>query len=943
MSRIRTRLESPPGSPGADPRKVLPINADDIASLSRNEALEQSDPHHKAATVQLPPQEVQEAKSQERKQARQQSSHLSIHLPPRDTSHLEPASSPSSTVGAHSATTPIHHEASTDTSPENDNSRYDAERLEHKGESVRTPPELRPSPEEIARKEQHDRIQQAQIEVSRREILGEDIEMEDAQPGVNSVDVKETSDTLKEGDTVTHEAAEVVEDVIMNKAETASTMATGRSVSTPATGEGTNQLSQEVPDSEADALSPIVDVRDVDSASGQNARSGPSDAAAVSQEKQVLTATTPPTAAPGRMVTRVSSGALRQKPVSEILGQIPPPNADGSSGLNDTKDFYNPESVSAKSRQSIQSPRVRTHVEKAKDKKRSKLATVTFPSAARSKTKTAKESNALVPSSVAKDDYFTDLFIVNAMAEKRGTASLENLIGSAHKTITTSNAFVPITEHQTLKVLKRIYNLQSSHKWSLRQPRRAPEPVRPTTHWDVLLQEAKWMRTDFREEKKWKLAAAKNLASACAEWVNDKENRSVLQIKTRIPEPKPNTTEVDDVDMLDDMGEGDDKPALVDGSLVNEFDEEPQLSLLETVSPAAIFALQDDDIVFGLRHSPTSQKLLEELPMYGMPLTVPQSDLPTSELDPDRFWKRPALPLSKFVDGRMELKYAPPPRKRSRFDYEDEDDDEDSVIFGESQGKEPILEPESTEVALFNPDHKHIRDRIHSSHQFRPPSEFAMPQQSFFECRTSSQWTWTEDDDLKGYVKQYSYNWSLIASLLASKSLFTSGAERRTPWECFERWIHLEGLPADMQKTHYFRTYTNRIDTANRIVMLQTVQPPPQPAINGQIQQPPPRKRPTTSVRVDRRRNQKHLTIVDAMRKLAKKRETSVQKQQHAAGMAAMRKANEAPAVRGQVHTPQDFSKLKADREEQMKERILQLQQRQEAQRRVGILGNNSA
>jgi chromatin modification-related protein VID21 len=71
------------------------------------------------------------------------------------------------------------------------------------------------------------------------------------------------------------------------------------------------------------------------------------------------------------------------------------------------------------------------------------------------------------------------------------------------------------------------------------------------------------------------------------------------------------------------------------------------------------------------------------------------------------------------------------------------------------------------------------------------------------------------------------------------------------------------------------------------------------------------------------------------MRKLAKKRETSVQKQQHAAGMAAMRKANEAPAVRGAVHTPQDFSKLKADREEQMKERLIQLQQRQEAQRRV--------
>jgi chromatin modification-related protein VID21 len=171
--------------------------------------------------------------------------------------------------------------------------------------------------------------------------------------------------------------------------------------------------------------------------------------------------------------------------------------------------------------------------------------------------------------------------------------------------------------------------------------------------------------------------------------------------------------------------------------------------------------------------------------------------------------------------------------------------------------------------------------------------------------------------------------------MLTSKSLFSSGAERRTPWECFERWIHLEGLPADMQKTHYFRAYTSRIEAANRNVMAQAAQAPQQANANGQVQ--PPRRRTTTSVRVERRRNQKHLTLVDAMRKLAKKRETSIQKQQHAAGLAAMRKANEVPQTRGPLHTPQDFSRLKHERDEQMKERLLQLQQRQEAQRRVHL------
>jgi chromatin modification-related protein VID21 len=211
-----------------------------------------------------------------------------------------------------------------------------------------------------------------------------------------------------------------------------------------------------------------------------------------------------------------------------------------------------------------------------------------------------------------------------------------------------------------------------------------------------------------------------------------------------------------------------------------------------------------------------------------------------------------------------------------------------------------------------------------------------MPLQSFFEHRIASQWTWDEDNELKGLVRDYSYNWSLISSILSSKSLFASGAERRTPWECFERWIHLEGLPADMVKTHYFRAYTNRIETANRIVMAQAQQMPQQPNANGQVQVPP-RRRPTTGIRVERRRNQKHLTLVDAMRKLAKKRETNAQKQQHAQGMAAMRKANEVPqaANRNVGHTPQDFSRMKAEREEVLRERMLELQRRQEANRRV--------
>jgi len=244
-------------------------------------------------------------------------------------------------------------------------------------------------------------------------------------------------------------------------------------------------------------------------------------AASTPRRTPPIPAAVPPTLE--RMTTRVASGAMRHKSVSEILGEIPKPNTTSSSERSATKgDSDSAGNSHSPSRSTTpQSPgtRVRSLVEKAKEKERSKLSTVIFPGRP---PKPASNDNAVLqngqPSETSKGDYFMPLFLATASTDKRGVPSLDNLLAAAHKTITTSNAYVPIEENQTAKVLKRIYNLQSSNKWSLRQPKRAPEPVRPTTHWDVLLQEAKWMRTDFREERKWKMITARNLAFACAEW-----------------------------------------------------------------------------------------------------------------------------------------------------------------------------------------------------------------------------------------------------------------------------------------------------------------------------------------------------------------------------------------------------------------------------------------
>lgn len=634
------------------------------------------------------------------------------------------------------------------------------------------------------------------------------------------------------------------------------------------------------------------------------------------------TLTSPATQSPPeRMTTRVSSGAIRHKSVSEILGEIPRPSVAQIDrfGTNDGKSADTVDEASRAEASSLDgemhfppavSSKVRLWQRREREKERSKLSTVVFtrsPFSPRTSTSDLSQLNnhSVQNASQADKDYLYTLFVAQASSQPRAQP-LNTLLASAHKTLTTSNHYVDFHEQQDCRILKRIYQLQFSNRWSLRQIERSTEPLRPTTHWDVLLDQAKWMRTDFREERKWKIAAAKNLADWCAEWVASRtEDRVLLQVKRKAligqaqsdtvhnapatvdgDTPQVEASDVPDFELTPDLVSSAEVDSLSDGA----DDEDRQHQYFNIAPPAAIFSLAPEDLTFGLKKTPATDKILSELPLYEPSRDAPGSELPTSVISPDASWKTPCLPISKFTFGRIVSTPQEPPRKRSRYDYEAEDERptvdtsmslEDTTVQSCETRKSRLydLPAEKKNVALFNPENKHIRDRIHAGHAFRPPSEYSMPSQSFFECRQSSQWTWNEDDELRKLVKEYSYNWSLISSCLSSPSLFFSGAERRTPWECFERWVGLEGLPADMSKTQYFRAYHARLDAAQKTLQAQQQAAQQQQANNPG--QPPVRRRSSQPIRVERRKSNKYLALIDAMRKLAKKRESAVQKQQH--------------------------------------------------------------
>ena len=588
---------------------------------------------------------------------------------------------------------------------------------------------------------------------------------------------------------------------------------------------------------------------------------------------------------PERMITRVSSGALRHKSVSEILGETPRHTAFHNDKASteraasaDEHALHTPKSAASLTLPDAAAFKQRLNRLDEKDK--SKPSTVVFvrqPSSSgyrRGETASNPDGDLGEGGSELKD-YLLPLFTTQATAPSQAQP-LHSLVLSAHKTLTTADHYIDFQEQQDYRILTRLYQLQNTGRWSLRQHERSVEPTRPRAHWDVLLSQMRWMRTDFREERKWKLAAAKGLADVCAQWVTSSvDERALLQVKVRPPSISADSTAlyVQTPELVPSRED--------DSSDVTDF-ESSDFEASKRSAPAMIFSLPPDMFVFGLDRTPIADKILSELPLYQPSVKIQDTALSRASGALEDAYKTPVIPFSKFVEGKMLTREQGPARKKSRFDYSDvqEDFHASDNLFDECLNPESgDLGPEQDDVALFRHEKQHIRDRIHAGHAFRPPSEHVMPSQGFFESRQSSQWTQYEDDELRKLVREYAYNWSLISSCISTPSLFSSAAERRTPWECFERWVGLEGLPGEMSKTQYFKAYHSRLHATQR-------PPEGQPHTLQQHQgnnvaQIPMRRRTTLPFLVDRRKNNRHLHLVDAMRKLAKKRETAVHKQQH--------------------------------------------------------------
>ncbi|QIX00107.1 hypothetical protein AMS68_005624 [Peltaster fructicola] len=514
-------------------------------------------------------------------------------------------------------------------------------------------------------------------------------------------------------------------------------------------------------------------------------------------------------------------------------------------------------------------------------------------------------------------DYLEPLFKIQAHdAPTIRTSALPDLIRAASKTISTDDQFTSAHERMEYRILRRIYHLQNANKWSLRQMEKCKEPAQPVSHHDHMMAEMRWMCKDFRAERKRKKSVCAWLAARCAEYVAaDETTRRQLRVSVRASQGE--SFDSDDVPDLDATADSPTTAEAMPGT-PKSHEHFPGRIIVDSVLIESVTELQ---------RSGALPRALKNIPIWR-----PDDEIATS--------KPEIASVSKFVDGKILAKPLRPMRKRSRYDYEDEAEDD---AANKRMRSESDLPPEEADVAIFHPDNKAIRDRLSAQNAFRPPSEFQMPSVPFYEFRNGSQWIVEDDQKLRRLARDYTFNWSIISDQLTLPSQFKSGMERRTPWECFERWIELEQMPAEMRKTMYFKTWYQRLEQSQQNVdkryQAQIAQVQAQAQQSGVPPPHQPMRRRTVPSRVEKRKNTRYLWTVDAMRKNAKKRELAAYKQAEATRAAAQRKASqqtETQQPRQQMLTPQQFSQKRYERDLQVAEvqrahrqKLIEAQQRQ--------------
>jgi hypothetical protein len=306
-------------------------------------------------------------------------------------------------------------------------------------------------------------------------------------------------------------------------------------------------------------------------------------------------------------------------------------------------------------------------------------------------------------------------------------------------------------------------------------------------------------------------------------------------------------------------------PMIVDGGpespkLEREVVREPVT--LPTPSPSsceiddlpAIFDLPPDEIYAIVNDLPkTDGSSLPQLPIYGPP-TV------THELYRNPIDELPIVPISKFCLEKYVVKVAEwEPPKRSYRQTTPEQSDGLLEISKEVQVEAgPSFAPAGSGTAPSNLpnslDAAHASRRRSLALVIRPP-----PPPTHWSEQKPPPWTPEEERMLLQSAKDNLYNFELVASTLSFPGTSASDLEKRSAWECFEKFRSIYPEPQNIQLTGPNRNNAmNRLEKGNRLSVSSGNKPKPNTIV----------RQPRLEVR-----DHRYLNLFDVMKRSAKNRE----------------------------------------------------------------------
>lgn len=513
------------------------------------------------------------------------------------------------------------------------------------------------------------------------------------------------------------------------------------------------------------------------------------------------------------------------------------------------------------------------------------------------------------PHKVAEARSLTELYY------HQQTLQLQRLLLKAHKTLTTDAFETSLVEGKVSVLHSRIEELKRKHSWSLRQPRKQIDPFLKygrKTHWDNLMSEAKWLSTDFREFRRYQLAQCVFIAQAVHDyWTygkvccikrskinflsgephenNEDSSRTEAPTEKCTSETGSNKMDIDqpeqeDVESLEtiketskdiempDASENPESPVAVEESFFKyEPSEEPVKNLPNFTYPEYEKDISNRFTPFKVYSDfesfpATDKSILNNLPFY-LPFDTKESD----------------HIIDKQLYGHVSTMLPP----------QDEEAEFEKVIFRRIEDSEK--KSFRCQNGLFG-----SYRRINILKPPRPPSI------KHLNIRIPTIWLPHDDKYLIKYVSEFSFNWDVIAAHLSAKPTrsYTSNIERRTPWQCFERYIQLNdkfqfsdmrGMNAMAAKEWLEAAHQVQATTKRRISPL---------GVGGESIQRGNRKLRWAS-------------MFDAMRKLMKKRELLQKPPSQPRKIQSEVKKTDTP-------TPEYLSKLKSDRDRSLQESYAQ-------------------